>query len=499
VAYFTRMSTLVGGPFVHMSGITDMEIARVNGQMRLFSASFADGGLQSFAISGGASASFVDAMGAGPSRGTYGVSDILLLDVGGQDILLPSGRYDDMATVIGLDANGGFGAITPVSSPTPQDIAAFSETAAITVASGTYVYAAQAGRSGLQKMSLASSLDLTYDSHLSDAPGVHLGDVSALETMQIRSRSFLFVASAFDAGITSYQITSKGHEFLRDTVNPQDASGFSTPTVLDTVTSGGKDFLLMGAAGTDSLSVYHVSHKGHLRETDFRLDTIDTRFKDIAAIDHFAYKGHSFVLAGGSDDGVTLFELNPDGTLFTLDSVADQADTTLQNVQSITSYVFNNQVQVFVAGGSEAGITQFSLDLGALGDVIQGSKKSETLVGGAGDDLILGGRGRDNINGGAGNDRLMDGKGKDIMTGGPGADVFVFHQDGQTDTVTDFVLGQDRIDLSDFDMLYHYSALTIIDKAWGYLIYANGEALRLYTPAAQHGIAPEFSQHDFIF
>ena len=49
-----------------------------------------------------------------------------------------------------------------------------------------------------------------------------------------------------------------------------------------------------------------------------------------------------------------------------------------------------------------------------------------------------------------GNDRIIGGAGNDTLTGGEGRDVFVFDSilDGSIDTITDFVYGDDTIELS---------------------------------------------------
>jgi large repetitive protein len=65
--------------------------------------------------------------------------------------------------------------------------------------------------------------------------------------------------------------------------------------------------------------------------------------------------------------------------------------------------------------------------------------------------------GNDTIDGGDGNDRIYGGAGNDTLTGGAGADRFVFSMrgvDGTTgndgaDTITDFVVGTDRLVLAD--------------------------------------------------
>ena len=60
--------------------------------------------------------------------------------------------------------------------------------------------------------------------------------------------------------------------------------------------------------------------------------------------------------------------------------------------------------------------------------------------------------------GGGGTDSLVGGSGIDQLTGGTGADVFVFKTATESsnvlataDTITDFVRGQDRIDLTAID------------------------------------------------
>ena len=67
------------------------------------------------------------------------------------------------------------------------------------------------------------------------------------------------------------------------------------------------------------------------------------------------------------------------------------------------------------------------------------------LVGGEAADAMAGGDGNDILDGGAGNDRLDGGAGADTLIGGAGNDTFVF---GDGDTVLDFVVAEDRIDLS---------------------------------------------------
>ena len=71
-------------------------------------------------------------------------------------------------------------------------------------------------------------------------------------------------------------------------------------------------------------------------------------------------------------------------------------------------------------------------------DALAGGEDDDDLFGGAGDDVLVGGNG---------DDRLVGGEGDDTLTGGAGADVFAFEPHHGADTITDFMHGEDLIDL----------------------------------------------------
>jgi len=94
---------------------------------------------------------------------------------------------------------------------------------------------------------------------------------------------------------------------------------------------------------------------------------------------------------------------------------------------------------------------------GASGDdVLYGNDGSDILMGFGGSDTLFGQDGNDNLQGGDGDDVLNGGAGTDNLTGGSGDDRFVYivapDSAGATvDTITDFGVGNDIIDLSAID------------------------------------------------
>ncbi len=81
-------------------------------------------------------------------------------------------------------------------------------------------------------------------------------------------------------------------------------------------------------------------------------------------------------------------------------------------------------------------------------DKVLGYGGTDTLIGGNGHDTLLGGGGGDVLQGGAGNDLLRGQAGDDVITTGGGADRVQFGRGAGHDTVTDFALGTDKLQLA---------------------------------------------------
>lgn len=112
-----------------------------------------------------------------------------------------------------------------------------------------------------------------------------------------------------------------------------------------------------------------------------------------------------------------------------------------------------NQIAGSHGDDTIVGAAGFDTLMGGQGsDQIQGGFNGDRLYGEEGNDDLRGGNGLDLIVGGVGNDTIRGAKGTDTLTGGEGADVFIFHTDLDgtinVDTITDFVSGVDRIELS---------------------------------------------------
>ena len=184
-------------------------------------------------------------------------------------------------------------------------------------------------------------------------------------------------------------------------------------------------------------------------------DSIDAKGGDDLII---AGAGRDTVSAGGGNDTV-MATINDGNDFYFGESGSDTFDfsqtgaaATVNLGTTIFGFTFDGIGYATSAQIGTDGLLSFENVIGGSGnDTITGDDLANSLRGGAGNDTISGLRGDDRLAGDAGNDRLVGGQGSDLMTGGLNADTFVFQaaqsHAGDIDTITDFVVGQDHLQL----------------------------------------------------
>ncbi|TLP60291.1 hypothetical protein FEE96_15630 [Parasedimentitalea maritima] len=175
--------------------------------------------------------------------------------------------------------------------------------------------------------------------------------------------------------------------------------GNSIPTALEVIEAHGATSFDVRAAGSGLLSVMRRDQTGALVATDHLLDTLGTRFDDVQALASLSADGWSFLIAGGSDDWMSLFILTPDDRLVHLDAIVHQLGTGLENVEAISAIAVGDEIQFFVTSATASGVSQFTVPLENLGAIITGNG---ALVGTADGDLLQTGAGTTALTGGAG-------------------------------------------------------------------------------------------------
>ena len=170
---------------------------------------------------------------------------------------------------------------------------------------------------------------------------------------------------------------------------------------------------------------------------------VDSNGKDI--LDLSDYKVSDFTTSKQGNDYV--IKLNNDSNITIKDYYAVAAGDRLKILTSDSNPNPNPNPNPGETLIGDNGANQLTGTAG--NDLIRGRGGDDTLDGQGGQDELRGGSGNDIINGGSGNDLIAGGNGKDVMTGGAGADTFVYKSlSNRKDRITDFEVGQDKIDVS---------------------------------------------------
>ncbi|MDA7963994.1 beta-propeller fold lactonase family protein [Ruegeria sp.] len=450
------------------SGIGDTALKTFNGETYLFSLSGIGGGIVAWHLVDGAAPVLLDQqyysvtitqqVGRSGIPVTLAGSDHLILNVDGATGLVS----------YGLNADGTFGTL--------------QETGTLT-GGGDIGAAVQVSVGATDLLTLAHTdtghirtYHINNDGSLSAAGSV-TAQADFLQTLHSGTSQFVIAADTASNAITTYSIDPGTGALTEITGNSAlQMLGVNAPTALETVEAYGASWVIVAGAGSNSLSVLELGSDGQLTPTNHALDTLHTRFGDVQDISVVEVSGRVFIVAGGGDDGVTLFTLTPDGQLIHLDSFEDTLSSGLQNVESLSVARVGDQLQIFAASQQDAGLTQLSVDISDLGDIRQGYG---TVTGTAQGDMLSGGILDTVLDGGAGDDILITGTSATTMTGGAGADIFVMRESSGPTTITDFQAGTDRLDLTDFSFLRSPTQLNVTSTAQGAQIQYRDETIEI--------------------
>ena len=466
-----------------------LAVVQSGGYVRIFHADRNDNRLAALLVAEDAPP---PAMG-GPVIGSNPGADLIVQDNPGSDRVFVFSSYDGTLRHAWLGPTGTPGFTN--SSSTDQGLLT-GVTAMEMIERGATDLAIIAQRNvpGLRIFSLSDAGPITLLSTIADSPKSYLGDVSDLAVVTVAGRDFLLTASTLENGLSLFEIDESGEASFVDAMGAADGLPVGGPAALQTIAFGEVQFVVVAATGSASLSVLRVNEMGVLFVEDHRVDDRSTRFDNVVALDGFSYGGRAFVVTGGTDAGVSVLEVLPDGRLSHVLSHALETGAGIGNVTGVETVVMNGKALIFLTDAGGERIYHLEADLTGMGGLYQA--QGGTVQGSALDDRLMGSDLPETLQGGGGDDALHDGAGNDLLSGGTGADVFVFDRDGSADRVSDFQDGVDLLDLSDWGRIYTASALTIAITGSGAVVSYGDESL---TITRSGGAALQLTDADFVF
>jgi Ca2+-binding RTX toxin-like protein len=211
------------------------------------------------------------------------------------------------------------------------------------------------------------------------------------------------------------------------TTNDATATDINADGGDDTITVGAdSDANVDGGEGTDTLV---------LASNDYSDDSLV--ISGIEKVDITA--GNEADLSASTFAGDNTFELVGSGNLTTsfLTISAETANDTTIDASGVTTGVTT--------------AASVNIDGNDGDDILTHNAYSGTISGGAGNDTISGNAGQDTIDGGTGADTMTGGADADtFMIGSGDNDIGIDVANNSMDTITDFVTGSDKVDISAF-------------------------------------------------
>lgn len=499
MVYFQHVLTRFDGPESYVSGVSALALHGTATGIQLFSASGIQGGVlqrdASLNLTVAATQSYASLpAAAGGSIGAgRAVAGLCNLDLAGSTALISYGQIGG-ARGFWQDGPGGFGQGFDLGIGTDAVLGLASSPLA---GGGDVIFVSTLQGLGVASYLRAANGAITPLQHLVGAGGVTGYDVLALTTAQTASGPILLTVAAQGNSLSAYRIDASGRALLCDHLSPADGLAINAPNLLQTLHFAGRDLVLLGAAGTGSVTVLDLTAAGHLQVLDQVNDDLTSRFQGISVLQAVSLAGRAFVLAGGADDGLTLMTLLPDGRLLALETIADSLTTALADLSALAVQgridAAGAGLDVFATGWSETSLSQFHISLGTLAPILMAQAAGGVLAGDLRSDMLIGGAGQDVLYGGAGADILCDGAGTDVLYGGAGADIFVLSPDGARDEIRDFNPAEDSLDVSALPGGAGGAAVQFIAMPGGIELRLGGEVLRLFSTDGQSFTPQDFS------
>ncbi|MDP5215781.1 fasciclin domain-containing protein [Ruegeria sp. 2205SS24-7] len=165
---------------------------------------------------------------------------------------------------------------------------------------------------------------------------------------------------------------------------------------------------------------------------------------------------------GIADPGLIAFDIKAtNGIIHVLDGVLLPVSVTGILSQPDTDFILDDDGNSF----NFTGRGNDFIDGNGGRDIIWAGSGNDIVLGGTGNDVIGGGRGKDILRGDEGHDKIFGGGGKDVVDGGEGNDYifggwgkdsFVFENGDGRDTILDFRVGSDKIDLTGYEGIHDF-------------------------------------------
>ena len=233
-----------------------------------------------------------------------------------------------------------------------------------------------AGRSGRDTVSVNVSdvlLSILNVANIEDDGDLNIYSPYAVTTATVGGNTYLFVAGwASNDGINVFSVGRDGSLVNVTNVDDDDTLHLHRSYSLTADAWGGTTYLFVAGGGDNGVSVFSVSSSGALSnvtnvsDNDTFLQLQAPRGITTALIDSTPY----VFVSGFADNGVSVFSVGSNGSLSNVDNVINNDTLELDGAWPVTTAEVEGTTYLFVAGNKDGGVSVFSVGSnGALSNV----------------------------------------------------------------------------------------------------------------------------------
>lgn len=248
---------------------------------------------------------------------------------------------------------------------------------AITLESGTYVYAAGLHDDGISVFALSPDGTLSNTQNLREGPGLGLNDAANFASVTIGGSTYVYVNAA-KGGLNAFAVRADGTlSSLQSITDNATLQLDDTAGRMSIASVGGTSFLLATGKDDNGISVFRINGDGRLTNTFNQPDSSLLNLNDAMDVATMEVGGRTFVFVAGEDDsGLSGFELRADGTLRNTVNVSDNATLNLDRAMGLATAQVNGVSYLVASGLGDDGLSVFSVNAsGQLANVFNISDK----------------------------------------------------------------------------------------------------------------------------
>jgi len=300
-----------------------------------------------------------------------GASVITSADVGGTTYVFVGGAVDDGVSVFSLSRAGVLTNVYNVTDSGSLNLVGVSGLTTVMSGGATYLVAAGTGDNGLSVFRVATNGALTSVYNLADSGSTYLNGVARMASATVGGSAYVFAAGTNEDGISAFRVEANG--VLTSVSNTLDGGTLELDGVrgLTTATIGSNTFLFAAGSVDDGVSVLQINANGTLTETNSVTDNATYRLDGASDVATAVVNGTTYLFVTGAvDGGVSVFSVNSSGVLTNVDNVGDTGGLRLAGANSVTATAFGASTYLTV-GGTEGGVSLFKVNSGGTLTFVQ--------------------------------------------------------------------------------------------------------------------------------